>query len=596
MALRVWLPLNGNLNNQGLSNIIPSGTPTFLDNGKMGKCISIAQRVSFTKLPRLDKFTVLFWLKVDSCSVDWADSLSFTSKQSDDSSAAPFRFEATISSRACSFHNNTPYAITQGSRILITSSQWGQWHHCGVSYDGANLYTYIDGVLTYTDTGLGGYLIDYFHIGETNNIVGGMNDLRIYDECLSQKQIKEISKGLIAHYKLDTARAINNLKRNVSYGTYNNFSSSGSTCTVVDTGTTYQGAKIYRMTYTPNETSLSSVQTSLHSHGVTTSGQTFTAATKYCYWTLCKPISHPDTIVGGTASNIGYWYEIPMKEYANGWYIVGQKRTGNAPEDKTDTIFTSFKTPSATSGTPIIVDFCCPHLIEGYDEILPEFDYIGTSPSQEIDCSGNGYNGKVNGTLKYNPDSARYSGSTTFDGTTFTDYIWRPQFDFLTGPLTYNCWVYQTSATPTTQFIMSQGRDYGTYGFNLGAVSGVPRMWVGGTSQAIINGTTSLVDNKWHMLTGTWDGVTAKLYVDGAVVGSAAMADIGYAQSSGAFVIGKMSYNYTSSTTYFPFAGSISDAKVYATALSADDILTMYKNSGIIDNKGNVYAYEFKEE
>ena len=73
------------------------------------------------------------------------------------------------------------------------------------------------------------------------------------------------------------------MKRNSSYGTYNNYGSSGSTCTVVDTGTTYMGSKIYRMTYTPNDTSLSNVQTSLWSHGVTTPGQTFKANTKYCF-------------------------------------------------------------------------------------------------------------------------------------------------------------------------------------------------------------------------------------------------------------------------------------------------------------------------
>ena len=70
MALRVWLPLNGNLENKGLSKIIPSGTPTFLDNGKIGKCISLTPKISFTDMPRMDNFTVLFWLKVDSCSVD----------------------------------------------------------------------------------------------------------------------------------------------------------------------------------------------------------------------------------------------------------------------------------------------------------------------------------------------------------------------------------------------------------------------------------------------------------------------------------------------------------------------------------------------
>ena len=44
------------------------------------------------------------------------------------------------------------------------------------------------------------------------------------------------------------------------------------------------------------------------------------------------------------------------------------------------------------------------------------------------------------------------------------------------------------------------------------------------------------------------------------------------------------------------YTGSMSDFRIYATALTANDILTLYKTSGIIDNKGNVYAYEFKEE
>jgi hypothetical protein len=54
-----------------------------------------------------------------------------------------------------------------------------------------------------------------------------MNDLRVYDECLSPKQIHEISKGLICHYKLEGMGANPNLltysnvpNRNYSSTTY----------------------------------------------------------------------------------------------------------------------------------------------------------------------------------------------------------------------------------------------------------------------------------------------------------------------------------------------------------------------------------------
>ena len=46
MALRVWLPLNGNLENKGISGITMSGTPASWGNGKIGKCATFTGNVN----------------------------------------------------------------------------------------------------------------------------------------------------------------------------------------------------------------------------------------------------------------------------------------------------------------------------------------------------------------------------------------------------------------------------------------------------------------------------------------------------------------------------------------------------------------------
>ena len=200
MSLQVWLPLNGNVENKGTNSKVKynAGTLTFLD-GKLGKGLSLANTVNFSGMSKLSKFSIFFWVKVDRCSLDWADILGFESFKSDGTSAATFKFESTVSLRACSWHNNSPYSISNETEILIPEDQKKTWHNVGVVYDGSSIKSYANGSLISTYSGLGGSICN-FHIGETNHIVGCINDLRIYDNCLSDKEIREISKGLCLHY------------------------------------------------------------------------------------------------------------------------------------------------------------------------------------------------------------------------------------------------------------------------------------------------------------------------------------------------------------------------------------------------------------
>ena len=71
MALQVWLPLDGNLENKGLSdNIFTSSSPTYDNNGKIGKCYlidTLSQKIISNNKIRLgSQLTISFWIKVNS--------------------------------------------------------------------------------------------------------------------------------------------------------------------------------------------------------------------------------------------------------------------------------------------------------------------------------------------------------------------------------------------------------------------------------------------------------------------------------------------------------------------------------------------------
>lgn len=594
MALKVWLPLNGTLDNQGLSTLVSSGTPTFLNNGKMGKCISLTPRVSFTGLPKLEKFTILFWLKVDSCSSDWADSLSFTSKQADGSSAAPFRFEATKTTRACSFHNNIPYAITTGSRILITEEQKGEWHHCGFSYDGEHCYTYIDGVLTYTDTGLGGYLIDYFHIGETNNMVGGMNDLRIYDECLSQKQIKEISKGLVAHYKLEGVGANPNLALNTlttSPSNFYDYTGKASASRVTDNNV---ATSVYKIDF-PEDTATYStynLYTGIprDASAVTQDGKTYTLSFKI---KASKALSNYKLLYeyNNSVVNIDIgtkWQKVTMTGVANNQYsalyVCHGGRDNRLKINGGSLYIAEIKLELGDKATDWIPN-----------EAENEYIVLGYDKALTTDVSGFGYNGTITGELTFDSDSPRYAGGTKFNGSSYIttspgSLAWC-NFD----NLTISAWMKPTVKPGGWTGSIGIQQDGGTNGkvFSISNYAGNFSVHTDNGSGWVTTQSEALPLNQWsHCVATLTDGTNLKMYINGKLVKT---ATINY-NTATVLSNTRIAIGVDLPGDDEKYTGYYSDARFYATALSAEDILKLYEISGIIDNKGNAYAYEFKEE
>lgn len=624
MALKAWYTFNNNYNNQGCGNaeLTVVTAPTYV-NGKMGKALNqgafkwTAEQTA--QILNNKALTICFWVYIDLDTGSTSNRAMFFGNDPM-SSAGGRQFSLFNYSTSNDLHwswqnyiNGAYSMVTSGIVKDVIPSR--TWTHIAVTYENPNGTIYINGVQQQTFSGI--YNTDSFAF-ETQVIHDSQyhrfNDYRIYDECLSSKQIKEISKGLCAHYKLEGVGANPNLlypsslmtnlsnysTKNWSIGTINNVTSSSWT------SEGYSVTTPGNQTGNPNNGRMISVENA---------NTLIPAGTKVTFSIDIKGAA--------TTARIRGFYQGTGTAFYSNFVPINEDTT--ATDTEWHRYYGTFTMPNVgTADTRLFIA-----LSQGYDEVttrvyrnarlsledgtiywIPneaenEYATLGYDKALITDVSGFNYNSIVSGILNYNSDSPRYSGSTVFDNIN-TNYMHRDTFDWLQSPYTFNCWIYQTNATTsssgkdsTLQFIESQGRDCGYAGFSLCSANGYARLYLGtattGTYYTINDSTVNLL-NKWHMLTGTFDGTTAKLYVDGVLKGSKVSAIEPVWTEAHGFTIGKMSYGYTNTAAYFPFVGSISDVRVYCTALSVEDILKLYEISGIIDNKGNAYAYEFKEE
>ena len=91
-----------------------------------------------------------------------------------------------------------------------------------------------------------------------------------------------------------------------------------------------------------------------------------------------------------------------------------------------------------------------------------------------------------------------------------------------------------------------------------------------------------------HHFAVTGDGTTTKLYIDGAFKANAKT----YKGITGTTIY----LNGWDSGSNYNFNGQLSDFRIYATALSADDILRLYNVGGSVTKNGAMMGYQMKED
>ena len=212
MALQVWLPLNGDLKNQGLSNNIiatPVNTLTFEESdGILGNGISfkgdstskngISLNSNFLDIINND-CSISVWIKVFGNHPDYTATIISSGNWNTGNQHWVFGLNKSNTSVNVLSMNVQDW--------LACPIPTNTWTHLVCTKEGTISKVYKNGVYIGQKTVAATFGSNYnvSHIGRCTygnyfGFNGLINDLRIYDHVLSLKEIKKLSQGLVLHY------------------------------------------------------------------------------------------------------------------------------------------------------------------------------------------------------------------------------------------------------------------------------------------------------------------------------------------------------------------------------------------------------------
>ena len=184
------------------------------------------------------------------------------------------------------------------------------------------------------------------------------------------------------------------------------------------------------------------------------------------------------------------------------------------------------------------------------------------------DASGNGNAGTVmNGPLTFGAMGANFNGQQYVDST----------LTVTSSALTVSVWFNAANlSNANPRLVANSHTDVDAKGFQLmfnsGGASGL--FDVGnGTAEGRASWSQQLVAGTWYHYVGVYDGATVSAYLNGVQVATAAFAGGAIAAGTGPDI--NIARNPTYGDDYF--IGAISDVRIYKRALSAAEIMALYR-------------------
>ena len=571
MALQVWLPLNGNLNNQGLTDITVTNSGATVDNnGKIGKCYAFnGKYISFNRpLPDpCSAFTVCGWVKL---STGYATNNGLHLISFETSYGRICISKDGLAVRVLLNYGGASSAT--GSNATDSSISENVWNHYAVTFDSGKINIYINGQLDNS------YTIGISQVSITSSILkvgtysseaskGCVNDFRLYDHALSPREIELLSRGLVCHYPLNGGgRGGDNIISGTSpnevqytYPSSSYLDKFAKTSTIIPSASqyvlsfwaksTHAGDKVRAHWYSPNTTT--KAESNQGSIGTSADGQIdFTLSNKWekywCVWTQ------------SSTTAVKHFIFPRMFSQASG----GATGTGTV----------SVKCVKLEEG-----NIPTPWMPNSADSAYSAMGYNSTT---EYDVSGYGYNGTKNGTMTYSSDTARYSVSTKFASTT---YIETPSP--CSNVRSASFWI----KTDKTAYAVAWADAKSKLAFGIVSSGDILVSCNSGATKKYPNSV--IAANVWQhiVIVRGEDIANTDLYVNGVKQTPGTSTDF-WTHTSDSLIINGRGYSTPSRMN-----SQMSDFRLYATALSEDDIKELYNTAVSVANNGTLLGYELVE-
>lgn len=595
------------IKNQGLINdeFITSIDPTFSNDGKLGKCLEQGQfdmsSTMTSKILNNQALTICFWIYVNAEEGSKGSTIFGNINNNVEFNNRKFSIfqYPTCNDLHLSWMNDAAKAfmMTPIYKGVLPSYQWT---HVTITYHNPTMTVYINGIKKYTYSGVSNSSsFEYQTRVVWQNAYRKLNDFRIYNECLSPRQVKEISKGLFCHYllgevdgKIGGRNLIKNGKGNEKAGFFKNFP------TVTDeygeftlkSKKTYATISLYDgFVYGCRDYPVGEKYT--WSYDIMYTAWNFpTGSNRGEFWMGQRYTNAPSgetatgawrgvtrhilPVVGQNGCELNKWYHvkqtvtIPQQASSN----VGQQNyisfyNSNANVEASFTArLKNVKLEKSSTATPWT---SAPEDDASfYDNII-------------YDTSGYENNGSVTDSTcpTWSSDTPRYKGSYVFNGNNqylkFQNPITSSSTDF-----TISCWVKFDDITGNSTICTMR----------TAVGNGIALFKIGNKIRFDDNGQCTFSDytisaNEWIHVVVTRSSSCKKLYVNGILKQTVnTVGDMKLISNVG--TIGASSQGGDGISNYLN--GQLSDFRIYATALSDSNILELYQSSASVDNNGNL--------